>query len=209
MLVNGVPYRTIWRRHEGAIAFIDQNLLPHRFAIKEATSVEEMAEAIRHMSIRGAIALGAAAAYGLELAAHRAPDTELPAALHHAATLLKQTRPTAVNIAWATDSVLEATAEATTPQELRHLLRTAVDKLVNAEIERCRRIGEHGMHIIKSLAEKKEGAPVNILTHCNAGWLGCVDYGTALAPIYVAANNGIQLHVWVSETRPRNQGSAL
>lgn len=207
MLVNGIPYRTIWRRAEGVIALIDQRFLPHRFVVEEIRTVEAMAEAIRAMHIRGAIALGAAAAYGLELAAYTARDEELPAALQRAATLLKQTRPTAVNIAWAIDTLLHALDSTSSPAELRTRLRHAVDQLVETEVERCRRIGEHGAALLHELAQT--GKRLNILTHCNAGWLGCVDYGTALAPIYVAAQQGLDLHVWVSETRPRNQGAAL
>ncbi|GBD06844.1 Methylthioribose-1-phosphate isomerase [bacterium HR21] len=209
MRVNGRAYRTIWRTPDGAIAFIDQRFLPHRFLIEEVRTVEALADAIREMHIRGAIALGAAAAYGMELAAASASDADLPTALARAAELLKQTRPTAVNIAWAVDSILKAVAGAQSAEELRHRLRTAVDALVEGEVERCRRIGEHGAALLETLAQRKATAPLQILTHCNAGWLGCVDYGTALAPVYVAADRGIPLHVWVSETRPRNQGAAL
>ncbi|MCS7176407.1 MAG: S-methyl-5-thioribose-1-phosphate isomerase [Candidatus Kapabacteria bacterium] len=209
MIVNGVPYRTIWRQREGVIALIDQRFLPHRFVVEEVHTVEEMARAIREMHIRGAIALGAAAAYGLELAAVSAPDDQLRKALQRAATVLRQTRPTAVNIAWAVATVMAAVDGVEQPQELRFRLLQVVDALVEAEVDRCRRIGEHGARLLQQLAEQRGGKPLNILTHCNAGWLGCVDYGTALAPVYVAAEAGTPLHVWVSETRPRNQGAAL
>lgn len=209
MRVNGRAYRTLWRLSDGAIALIDQRFLPHRFVIEEIRTVEALAEAIRDMHIRGAIALGAAAAYGMELAAAAASDVELPAALTRAAELLQATRPTAVNISWAVTSILKTIAGAQTADELRHRLRAAVDALVEGEVERCRRIGEHGAALLEALAQQKGTTPLQILTHCNAGWLGCVDYGTALAPVYVAAEHGIPLHVWVSETRPRNQGAAL
>ncbi len=208
MRVGGVAYRTIWRQPDGSIAFIDQSFLPHRFVVAECRRLEELAEAIRKMHIRGAIALGAAAAYGLELAAREASDAELGEVLHRAALLLKRTRPTAVNIAWAVDTVLSALPGAVTPEELRSRLRHAVDELVEREVERCRRIGEYGASLLEQIAQRTGGL-VRILTHCNAGWLGCVDYGTALAPVYVAANHGVALHIWVSETRPRNQGAAL
>lgn len=209
MDVNGTPYRTIWRQSDGVIALIDQRFLPHRFVVEECRSLGELAEAIRQMHIRGAIALGAAAAYGLELAAQSASDAELQEALHRAALLLKQTRPTAVNIAWAVDTVMAALVGAQTPEELRARLRHAVDELVEGEVERCRCIGEHGASLLEELAREKAGGVVHVLTHCNSGWLGCVDYGTALAPLYVATLRGVALHVWVSETRPRNQGAAL
>ncbi len=209
MRVNGIAYRTIWRPRDGCVAFIDQHLLPHRFRIEEVHTVEALAEAIRTMRIRGAIALGAAAAYGMELAAAHASDSELRTALAHAAELLIQTRPTAVNIAWAVRTILTAVAGAETAQELRDRLRSAVDALIEAEVERCRRIGEHGAAVLERLFQQQGQAPLQILTHCNAGWLGCVDYGTALSPIYLAAERGLPLHVWVSETRPRNQGAAL
>ncbi len=208
MLVNGVHYRTIWRMREGEVALIDQRYLPHAFVVETLTSVESLAEAIRQMHIRGAIALGAAAAYGLELAAFGASDTELPETLRQAAALLKRTRPTAVNIAWAVDTIMAQLQRCEHPEELRIRLRHAVDELVEAEVQRCRRIGVLGAQLLAELAHRK-GERLNILTHCNAGWLGCVDYGTALAPVYVAAEQGIPLHVWVSETRPRNQGAAL
>jgi len=209
MKVNGVPYRTIWREAPGVIAAIDQRWLPHRFVIERFESVDALAEAIRHMHIRGAIALGAAAAYGMELAAEHARDEELIPALSRAAALLCTTRPTAVNIRWAVGRIQSALAGIQEPHLLRQRLRHAVDELVEGEVERCRRIGEHGAALLEELARSIGTRPLHILTHCNAGWLGCVDYGTALAPIYVAAERGLAVHVWVSETRPRNQGAAL
>ncbi len=209
MRVNGVHYRTIWRHSPGTIALVDQRFLPHRFVVEEIRTLDALAEAIRQMHIRGAIALGAAAAYGLELAAEGASDAELWSALQEAARVLKQTRPTAINIAWAVDSIMAVLQDVEDPAQRRQCLRGAVDALVEGEVERCRRIGEHGARLLQQIAQEKGNRCIHVLTHCNAGWLGCVDYGTALAPVYIAADRGIPLHVWVSETRPRNQGAAL
>ncbi|MFO0803094.1 MAG: S-methyl-5-thioribose-1-phosphate isomerase [Gemmataceae bacterium] len=190
MNIGGKPFRTLWDTADG-IKVIDQRHLPHRFVTAELRTSEEVAVAIREMWVRGAPLIGAVAAYGLAFAIARGDD---PA---QAAAKLLATRPTAVNLRWALDFVLKS---ARPPLE-------AARQVTSDELERSRRIGEHGLALIRDLASRR--TPVNILTHCNAGWLACIDYGTATAPIYAAHEAGIPVHVWVDETRPRNQGAAL
>ena len=215
MKVNGQPYRSIWQKPDDpeVVQIIDQRHLPHRFVIEDLRTVEQTAEAIREMHVRGAPLIGAAAAYGIYLAGLNAPKTSSEAfkdALFNAAKLLGETRPTAVNLAWALEQMLIASDKPTpTLEDKIENLRRAAEDLTNAEVEACRMIGEHGVELITAISEQKGGGPVNILTHCNAGWLACVDYGTATAPIYAAHERGIPVHVWVDETRPRNQGARL
>lgn len=207
MRIAGQAYRTIWLGDDGAsVRIIDQTLLPHRFAIRTLASVEDAAEAIATMRVRGAPLIGATAAYGYALAARADPSD---AALERAYGRLLATRPTAVNLRWALDRV--AAALHPLPPEARARAAYAhAAEIVEADVETCRRIGVHGAALIEGLAQtKRGGAPLDILTHCNAGWLGTVDWGTALAPIYAAHRRGIPLHVWVDETRPRNQGALL
>ncbi len=174
---------------------IDQRHLPHQFVTAILRTPEEVAVAIREMWVRGAPLIGATAAYGLALAIRRGDD------LHEAAAKLLATRPTAVNLRWALNFVLNATVEPL----------IAARQVVADELERSRRIGEHGLKLIQEIANREaaSGKVVNILTHCNAGWLACIDFGTATAPIYAAHEAGIPVHVWVDETRPRNQGASL
>ena len=174
---------------------IDQRHLPHQFVTAILRTPEEVAVAIREMWVRGAPLIGATAAYGLALAIRRGDD------LHEAAAKLIATRPTAVNLRWALNFVLNATVEPL----------IAARQVVADELERSRRIGEHGLKLIQEIANREaaSGKVVNILTHCNAGWLACIDFGTATAPIYAAHEAGIPVHVWVDETRPRNQGASL
>jgi methylthioribose-1-phosphate isomerase len=202
--VRGQHYRTIWPKpgEERVIQLIDQRFLPHQFVIEEVASVAEMAVAIREMHVRGAGLIGAAAGYGMYLATFE-PD------LMAAAELLKVTRPTAVNLGWAIERQLKRIGTAKSPQERQRVAFQTARKIADEDAEHCRRIGEHGIGLIRRLAEKKGGAPVNILTHCNAGWLAFVDYGSATSPIYAAHDAGIPVHVWVDETRPRSQGSKL
>jgi methylthioribose-1-phosphate isomerase len=177
--------------------------LPHRFVVEDVTTVEQMAVALRDMHVRGAGLIGAAAGYGMYLAALTGMD------LAEAAALMKTTRPTAVNLAWAVDRVLVATASATTAVERIARARATAEEIADEDAEHCRRIGLHGIALIQQIAERKDGDPVNVLTHCNAGWLAFVDHGSATAPIYAAHDRGVPVHVWVDETRPRNQGSRL
>lgn len=213
MNVAGKHYRTIWLKpsDERTIQLIDQRRLPHRFVIEEIRSVAEMTTAIRDMHVRGAGLIGASAGYGMYLAAIEAAKnpSSFDRSLEEAAKQLRATRPTAVNLAWAIDRQLRSIAEAKTPKEkIAAALRTAKE-VADEDAEHCRKIGEHGVQLIRQIAQNKNGKPVNLLTHCNAGWLAFVDYGSALSPVYAAHDNGIPIHVWVDETRPRNQGSKL
>ena len=205
MNVAGQHYRTIWLKpgEPRVVQLIDQTALPHRFLIEDITTVEQMAGAIRDMHVRGAGLIGAAAGYGMYLAALAGSD---PAA---AAALLRATRPTAVNLAWAIKRQLARIADAATSKEkIAFALETAV-AIADEDAEHCQRIGLHGYELLQRIAERKGGQPVNVLTHCNAGWLAFVDYGSATSPIYEAYDRGLPVHVWVDETRPRNQGSKL
>jgi methylthioribose-1-phosphate isomerase len=202
--VRGQHYRTIWPKggDERVIQLIDQRFLPHQFVIEEVRTVAEMAAAIREMHVRGAGLIGATAGYGMYLATF---ENDLVAA----AAQLKATRPTAVNLAWAIERQLRNIDAANTDEEKRRVAFQTAREIADEDAEHCRKIGEHGVELIRRLSEKKGGAPVNILTHCNAGWLAFVDHGSATAPIYAAHDAGIPVHVWVDETRPRSQGSKL
>ncbi len=202
MNIAGIHYRTIWPTTEGAVRVIDQSRLPFEFGILELSSVEQAAQAIRTMAVRGAPLIGATAAYGLALAA-RADASD--ASLDAAERMLAATRPTAHNLAWALRRVRRALAELADSARCEAAFEEAA-RICEEDVEHCRRIGSHGLDIIRRLAAE---SPVQILTHCNAGWLACVDWGTALAPIYMAHDRGVAVHVWVDETRPRNQGALL
>jgi methylthioribose-1-phosphate isomerase len=205
MKIEGRHYRTIWPAEDGrGVMVIDQTRLPFEFALKRLETMPDAAEAIRTMVVRGAPLIGATAAYGVALAmrAH-ASDRDLEEAVR----VLAATRPTAVNLRWA----LERIARVLRPLAPRERAQRAFEeaaRIADEDVACCRAIGEHGAAIIQNIAARKSG-PVNVLTHCNAGWLATVDWGTALAPIYVAHDAGVPLHVWVDETRPRNQGAAL
>jgi methylthioribose-1-phosphate isomerase len=203
MLVDGQPYRTIWPEGD-SIRIIDQRQLPFRFVIEELHSVTDTARAIRDMHVRGAGLIGATAAWGMWFAAREAAGTT---SLHRLAEELLCTRPTAVNLRWAVERQLAAILTAADPIEAAFATAVAI---TDEDAECCRRIGEHGLPLIQEIAARKPyGSPVQILTHCNAGWLAFVDYGSATAPIYAAHDAGIPVHVWVDETRPRNQGARL
>jgi methylthioribose-1-phosphate isomerase len=205
MKVQGVHFRTIWLNPEdaGVVQIIDQRFLPHEFVIEEIRTVAQMATAIRDMHVRGAGLIGAAAGFGMYLAVLES------APLESAARLLKATRPTAVNLAWAVDRQLRSIGKVQDRGEkVACALQTAQD-IADEDAGCCRRIGEHGHALFCEISAGKSGAPVNILTHCNAGWLAFVDYGSAMAPVYAAHESGLAVHVWVDETRPRNQGSKL
>ena len=205
MHVDGRPYSTIWLKPDDpcVVQVIDQTQLPHAFAIVDLHSVADACVAIRDMTVRGAGLIGACAAYGMYLAALDAPDSDFPASMARAGATLKATRPTAANLAWAVDRVLAAITAGSTPVVQRALAKVAAETIANEDVEHCRRIGVHGLPVIQSLAQRKQGRVVNILTHCNAGWLAFVDIGSATAPIYAAHDAG------VDETRPRNQGASL
>ena len=207
MRVNGTHYRGIWLDPDGgAVCIIDQTQLPWSWVERRLTSEAEVAEAIGTMRVRGAPLIGAAGAYGLYLAALADPDE---AALRAAHDRLLATRPTAVNLRRDLAAMLDGLL-AVAPENRSDAGRRQADAIADAEAETGRRIGEHGLPLIEqALAKQGDAGPVNILTHCNAGWLACVDWGTALAPVYRAHDAGIPVHVWVDETRPRNQGAAL
>ena len=205
MLIHGRPTRTIWPTASGAVEIIDQTKLPHALEIVVLETVDAAVRAIATMQVRGAPLIGVTAAWGLALAMAVDPSD---AALAGAGARLKASRPTAVNLAWAVDRVTAMLKDL--PVSGREAAAYAEAQAITEEdVAACRRIGEYGADLIGGAAARKPGEPVNILTHCNAGWLATVDWGTALAPIYVAQERGIAMHVWVDETRPRNQGAAL
>ncbi len=206
MKIDGKPYRTIWLNEDGwSVEIIDQTKLPHVFETVTLRTLDDAARAISTMQVRGAPLIGATAAYGVALALREDASDET---LDRACETLAATRPTAINLRWALEEMQHAVRNQ--PREARLAAAYArAAAICDEDVEANRRIGEHGAGLIKAHSEKKEGAPVNILTHCNAGWLACVDWGTALAPIYRAHDEGIKVHVWVDETRPRNQGASL
>jgi methylthioribose-1-phosphate isomerase len=203
MNVEGKATRTI-RPSEGAVEIIDQTRLPHEFVIRRLATLEDAAEAIHVMRVRGAPLIGATAAYGLALAARRDAGN---AALRGAGHALIATRPTAVNLQWAVQRMLDLLLPLSPEQRAAAAWREAA-AICEEDVAQNRAIGRHGAELIKAIAARKTG-PLNLLTHCNAGWLAAVDWGTALAPVYAAAEAGIPIHVWVDETRPRNQGASL
>jgi methylthioribose-1-phosphate isomerase len=212
MNVNGIPYRTIWLKQDdpNTVMIIDQRKLPHQFVIEEINSLQQMEVAIKDMHLRGAGLIGAAAAYGMYLATLELNDfSNSNSIIIAAAERLKRTRPTAVNLAWAVDRQLQALNQATALEELQTIARNNADAIADEDAENCKKIGEYGLALIEEISRRKNRATVNILTHCNAGWLAFVDHGTATSPIYAAHEKGIAIHVWVDETRPRNQGASL
>jgi methylthioribose-1-phosphate isomerase len=207
MKINGQSYRTIWLAQDGwRVSVIDQTKLPFRFETVTMGTVEQAAEAIATMIVRGAPLIGATAAYGVALAMRAdASDAGLAAAVAQ----LGATRPTAVNLHWALER-MRRTLAPLAPEARGEAAYAEAALICDEDVALCRAIGEHGLSLIRALAAAKpDGAPVNILTHCNAGWLATVDWGTALAPIYLAHDAGIPVHVLVDETRPRNQGASL
>jgi methylthioribose-1-phosphate isomerase len=206
MIVNGSPTRTIWLAEDGwAVEIIDQTKLPHEFVTARLETMRDATVAIEDMWVRGAPLIGATAAYGVALAMREdASDGNLKAMYDH----LYATRPTAVNLRWALDTMKSLLAPLPADEREDAAYKRAAE-ICDEDVDMCSSIGEHGAAIIKKLSEKKQGSTVNILTHCNAGWLATVDWGTALAPIYKAFNAGVDVHVWVDETRPRNQGASL
>ncbi len=214
MKIDGKHYRTIWidPQRANVVQVIDQRLLPFEFKIMDLKTVDDFAYAIKEMVVRGAGLIGATAAYGMYSAALNAPRHDRAAFLASVRAdgdKLTATRPTAVNLAWAVERLWAAIQAATDIEEMiEAALRTAQD-VADEDADYCRRIGEHGVTLIEAISQKKAGETVNVLTHCNAGWLAFVDYGSATAPIYAAHDRGVKVHVWVDETRPRNQGARL
>ena len=212
MKVKGENYRTIWPKHgdNKTIQIIDQRHLPHEFIIEELNTVEQVVRAIVDMHVRGAGLIGAAAGYGMYLATLEAlKDSSFEDHITLSAEKLKTSRPTAINLAWAVNKQLLAIQEGSSNQEKIDIAYQTANGIADEAAEHCKKIGEAGLGLIKEIQSKKKGERVNILTHCNAGWLAFVDYGSATSPIYAAFNQGIDIHVWVNETRPRNQGARL
>lgn len=212
MRINGQVFQTIWvdQLNSERIKIIDQQKLPFEFSIKTLKTFQDAFNAIKDMTVRGAPLIGVTAAYGIYLALIEfGGKNELEKYLRRKANEMKTARPTAVNLAFAVDEMLKSLAEATTIEEARNFAFVKANELKQLEIDYCNAIGDFGLTLIEEVSKEKKGEPVNILTHCNAGWLACIDWGTALAPVYKAYQKGIAVHVWVDETRPRNQGSKL
>jgi methylthioribose-1-phosphate isomerase len=206
MRVHGQEYRTIFPVDGGrAVAVIDQTRLPFEFVLCELRSAEQAASAIRDMVVRGAPLIGVTAAWGVALAVLRDP---CDAALRRAVELLAATRPTAVNLRWALERVAAVLEPVPPPLRATRAAAEAA-RIAEEDVAACAAIGRHGLQVLERIAARRGGHPVRVLTHCNAGWLACVDWGTALAPVYAAHEAGLAVHVWVDETRPRNQGAAL
>ncbi len=211
MNVNNQAYRTIWLSGEDdtIVKIINQQLLPHNFEIMDLKTVDDFRLAIKDMYVRGAGLIGATAGFGMYIATLEAEDDNINNYTNKVSDILKATRPTASNLAWAVDRVQSVINGVDDVAQKRFLAKQEAIAIANEDAESCRRIGEYGKEIIKQISQKKSGETVNILTHCNAGWLAFVDYGSATSPIYAAHDAGIDLHVWVDETRPRNQGASL
>ena len=210
MKIDGTPYRTIWPAADGlAVEVIDQTQLPHRFVVRRWIDLGDAADAIKTMVVRGAPLIGAAAAYGMALGLRADPSDR---GLQLAYDTLVVTRPTAINLRWALDRVRAALAPVEAGSRAAAAWRLAAE-ICDEDVAINEAIGRNGLTAIREAAARKAKAggkgPVNILTHCNAGWLATVDWGTAIAPIYMAHDAGVDVHVWVDETRPRNQGASL
>ncbi len=211
MLVNNQPYRTIWPHpSQPAITqIIDQRLLPHEFVVVDLQSVDDFARAIKDMYVRGAGLIGATAGFAMYTAALQSRDDHFDGDIVCYGKQLVATRPTATNLRWAVERQLAALAEIAHIDDKRQVAFTLACTIADEDAQFCKQIGEHGLEIIRQISEAKGGVGVNILTHCNAGWLAFVDYGSATAPIYAAQAAGIDVHVWVDETRPWLQGARL
>ncbi len=211
MKVKNTSYRTIWlsETDDRIVRIINQLGLPHSFEIVDLKCAEDACIAIKEMQVRGAGLIGATAGFGMYLASLQAENESFDQDLNQQAEKLKSTRPTASNLAWAVDRMLAKMSAGKTPEEKRAIAKAEAQAIADEDAEFCRKIGEHGKAIIAEISARKGGAPVNVLTHCNAGWLAFVDHGSATSPIYAAHDSGIDVHVWVDETRPRNQGASL
>ncbi len=206
MKIDGKDTRTIWlESNRQSVGIIDQTLLPHRFATARLATLADAARAIQSMQVRGAPLIGATAAYGIWLALREDASDE---GLERACATLMATRPTAVNLKWALDEMLAAVRNRPRGERAAAALRRA-GEIADQDVATNRAIGRHGFTLIEAIAAKKKAERVNVLTHCNAGWLATVDWGTATAPIYTAHDKGLPVHVFADETRPRNQGASL
>ncbi len=204
--------QSIWLNPEDSkiIEIIDQRFLPHQLIIEQLKSWKDSEIAIREMHVRGAPLIGVTAAFGMYLACLEVKDhLDKVSFFLEVATALKASRPTAVNLAWAVDRQLSLINGLKNSEEIISKSLELAQKISEEEIENCAKIGQYGLNLLQPLIAQKKGAPLNILTHCNAGWLACVQHGTATAPMYAAHRAGVPIHVWVDETRPRNQGARL
>jgi methylthioribose-1-phosphate isomerase len=200
-------FRTIWTTEDRFVEVIDQRKLPHEWVVVKLLTYKDAEVAIKDMTVRGAPLIGATAAYGIYLAVREMVEQELDEAfLDQAFTDLRASRPTAVNLFWALDKMRAALDNAT---DFLQTAWEAAGAIVEEDVETCRMIGVHGLPILEAISARKNGETINILTHCNAGMLGCIEWGTITSPIYQAVQKGLSVHVWVDETRPRNQGANL
>ena len=211
MIVDGKDIKPIWFDEAlKTVKVIDQRELPHRLVILDLDTMEKVVMAIKEMVVRGAPLLGVTAAYGVYVAlASQKKNAGIENYLRSTCRTIRAARPTAVNLAYAIDKVLAEVLVVSNPDERIAAAQRAAAELARAETENCKMIGQYGVGLIESISRKNKNRPVNILTHCNAGWLACIEYGTATAPIYEAFQKGIDVHVWVDETRPLNQGARL
>lgn len=219
MQVQGNTMTAIWPHptKNGVVQIIDQRFLPHQLVVEDLDSLESTAKAIEDMHVRGAPLIGVTAAWGVAIAAiqwKEAQDSGWSRCMAGALDRLSRTRPTAVNLFWALDRQRKVLESCSGVESARDALWREALRIMEEDVETCRQIGQNGLRLIREIAERKRKGEslnpvVNILTHCNAGWLACVDHGTATAPIYAAFGAGIPVHVWVDETRPRNQGAKL
>ena len=206
MKINGKPMRTLSLRPDGwSVEIIDQTRLPHTLETVVLKTADDVAYAIQAMLVRGAPLIGVTAAYGVALAMRKSASDE---GLQETIAYLAAQRPTAINLRWALEQMHKALAPLPADARVAAAYRRAA-AIAEDDVEMCRMIGANGLPLIRDLADRKQGGPVNILTHCNAGWLACIDWGTATSPIYQAHDAGIPVHVFVDETRPRNQGALL
>ena len=206
MKINNRHYKTIWFNYERkSVEIIDQNELPFSFQIKTLSTFEDSLDSIKNMSVRGAPLIGASAAFALYLSFINNNNFDN---LKNDALRLISSRPTAVNLAWAVNRIMGKIHLDKNNLNEDFLLNEAIS-ICDEDVNACKNIGLHGLKLIEKISSFKKNQPINILTHCNAGWLATIDWGTALSPIYLAHQNGIDLHVWVDETRPRNQGASL
>jgi len=204
--VKGKNYKSIWLdKKKSIVVVIDQRQLPHQFKLLYLKNIKEIKKAIKEMVVRGAPLIGVTAAYGIYLSMKKDPSDKN---LNTSVNFLKDARPTAVNLSWALGHMKRKLLNEK-PLNRADVSKKLAEEISNNDIECCKKIAENGLKIILAIKKRKKNKPINILTHCNAGWLATVDWGTALSPIFLAHRKKIKIHVWVDETRPRNQGSFL
>ena len=206
MKVKGKNYKSIWLdKKKLVVVVIDQRLLPHKFKLLYLRNIKDVKKAIKNMVVRGAPLIGVTAAYGIYLSMKKDSSDRN---LNNSINFLRNARPTAVNLSWALEFVKKRLLKAGALNRVE-LSKQIADEISDNDIKCCKRIAENGLKIILGIKKRKKNKTINILTHCNAGWLATVDWGTALSPIFLAHRKKIKIHVWVDETRPRNQGSSL